>query len=261
MSAYRMKPPMHGLGIRAGHPLATGLELFVPFWEGKSSPFANDVTQNQHVGTLTNGPTWESGPRGGRMKFDGVNQYVTVPMTVPTTAVTMMCVFATRGTADDDRICGSRGAAGDQHGYLLYYNDADEKIYMVVDSSAGYVQAASAIAITDTETHIVVGTWDGANIVCYLDGTPGTPQANAGNLVGLPAEFQIANAVQGSAHWRDSIEAVALWSRALSEGEVLPLTADPYALITPPSTMTLFAGMGGAAANTRRYTLPLLKVG
>ena len=37
----------------------------------------------------------------------------------------------------------------------------------------------------------------------------------------------------------------AIWSRALSASEVAELSYDPYALVRPPSTMTLFAGMGG----------------
>ncbi len=64
----------------AGGDIITGL---VAHWQldESSGSTASDATGQNHNGTLTNGPAWDSsgGRIGGAISFDGVDDYVTIP--------------------------------------------------------------------------------------------------------------------------------------------------------------------------------------
>lgn len=58
--------------------VTSGLVAWWKFDDG-SGTSATDSTGNGNTGTLTNGPTWTTGRKGGALYFDGTDDYVEVP--------------------------------------------------------------------------------------------------------------------------------------------------------------------------------------
>src|ERR1700729_1971261 len=74
MSAVKPNWPM----LRRGHPLAQGLVLGLPVFEG-SGATANDLSGYSDNGVLTGGVTWVGGPSGWALKLDGTSGYISIP--------------------------------------------------------------------------------------------------------------------------------------------------------------------------------------
>src|SRR5690349_1065840 len=61
----------------SGSPFAPGVNTQFNFSEG-SGIIANDLSGNNHNGTLVNGPIWTSGKYGQAVSFDGSNDYINI---------------------------------------------------------------------------------------------------------------------------------------------------------------------------------------
>lgn len=124
-----------------------GLVLCLDAGNSRSYPGSgtawNDLTATSN-GTLTNGPTFVT-DNGGAIKFDGVNDFVTVPHStsfVATNDFTMECVFYWNGsTAAANGIFGKRVGSPVQQ--LQFWNAnstvtaAGDFINIFVDGGAG----------------------------------------------------------------------------------------------------------------------------
>jgi hypothetical protein len=71
-----IKPPFPRLN--RGHPLAQGLGLALPFYEG-SGLTANDLSGDGNTGTLSGGVSWAPGQSGSCLSFGGSNGNVVIP--------------------------------------------------------------------------------------------------------------------------------------------------------------------------------------
>jgi hypothetical protein len=114
--------------------ITDGLVLYLDAANTRSYPGSgtawNDLSRSGNNGTLTNGPTFNSG-NGGSIVFDGVDDFVSVTGSITVTAATFVTWLRRNGNQDQyDGILFSRGAnttgmnfqVSNQLGY--HWNDA-----------------------------------------------------------------------------------------------------------------------------------------
>jgi len=83
--------------------------------------------------------------------------------------------------------------------------------------NTGYVMSVAAIN-TGSWVHIV-GVWNGTNVICFQNGVKATGSAQATVTYDVNSRFQVGSR-ESASFWNGSIDEVAIWSRALTDGEV-----------------------------------------
>jgi len=244
--------------IRTGHPLARGLQLHIPFWEGAGNS-VHDVTGHlrglavgsamggwgdpAHIGTALRGGTEYSAnnlidlgttldPSGWsgvscfallRIKQDVANRYPGILMNVP--AGGHFGCWALQLTYD---------LASGFRGFGWRAGNAATLSHVLADT------------FTNLEIAMIGGTWDKANLRTYYNGRlHGGPTAQA---VGFGANNNAYLNYYLRTQYRSSActyYGVWIWDHALSDAEVAQHYDDPCGLITP-RTRT-FAFFGAAA--------------
>lgn len=236
--AFPLKAPMWAPGIRQGHPLAPGLLRYWPHWTG-SGDRVMDVSPNRGHGRLTGmdaATDWVTAESGHALAFDGAggNEYVLVP--------------------DSDELDGMAALTVVVRAYLTSITAADEFVrktdayYCRMDvflrASEFYVKAGGILRgpFSSPNNSLPTNEWvnvgfvaDGANTHLYINGlsvagggaAPGNiaAVANPVSLGGSPDEA--TETINGQ------MDLAAMWSRALSPGEIEWLYRKPWDLITP----------------------------
>ena len=182
-----------------------------------------DLSGNSYNGTLTNGPTF-SGNKLGTFIFDGTDDNVQLGNAstfLPTSAITINCwaktnvvqvykkifVTVTAGTASITGIYFSLGPAP----YNYYLG--------IVTNNGGQYAGAN----TDPSTSLFsnfCGTYDGANIRLYLNGTLLATQAQTGTIVNTGIG-RISGYDNGGEIWDGNISSFSIYNRSLTATEVL----------------------------------------
>ncbi len=128
---------------------------------------AYDTSGNGLTGTLTNGPIWSAGKRGKSIKFDGVNDYVTVPDNDvldfgTSTPFTVSFWFKMTGSSNADQDFFDKVSG---NGFKVEYNGAQQKLQAYIrNSSAGFCTVRSSVDPED-------GQWRHASVVFYRNPT------------------------------------------------------------------------------------------
>jgi hypothetical protein len=115
-----------------------GLAVYLDGTKYVSGTTWYDLSGNGNNGTLTNGPTYTS-TNGGAIVTDGVDDYITYPLTC-TTAMTVITVAKSNHT--DANAWGTNQYAGmgscrKANGYIIHNNPADRSVNFYVVGSDG----------------------------------------------------------------------------------------------------------------------------
>jgi hypothetical protein len=191
---------------------------------------AYDSSDNSNDGTLTGGPVWtaDSSPLaggGGSLKFDGVDDYVSVDNDAslkPTSAIAISawikCDNPSSGTfryiIDQD----SPNYSG--KGYSLYFS-TNNSLYFTTRSTAANV--SSILGTVDGNWHFLVATWDGTNQKVYLNGVLKDTDPRTSNIEYRTDNypFTVGTKSQSSDfYFNGSIDEVRIYNRAVSAEEV-----------------------------------------
>ncbi|MBI4368611.1 MAG: LamG domain-containing protein, partial [Elusimicrobia bacterium] len=131
------------------------------------------VSSNSATGTFTNGPLWVPGPSGKALKFDGSNDYVTVPnyaaINSPTN-ITVQAWVKTNNTDQTDAIIASKHVGGNES-WALALDNGGSTITFHTDGQPGNIISASNVVVADGRWHHIAATRDSSNDKIYLDGT------------------------------------------------------------------------------------------
>jgi len=237
--AQTEKPELWSPGINNDNPLNQGLFGYWPFWEGGSDKI-HDVGGLGNHGTMTSmlpKTDWRKTSRGYVLNFDSSNDHVRVNVKSldslspnMTIAVGVTPNSITVGEYISDFQDGNVFALvkGYQSGFYNVYGGAYPSLNV-----AGNTQIpASGNGIRD----LVIWTKFGDNLKGYVNGVLGTDVTITTGVwtPALPA-FDIGAKWPpvGSAAFGGQIDFYAIWSRALTQAEVLELYSNPYGLITP----------------------------
>lgn len=190
-------------------------------WNGTAGEVI-DSSGNGNNGTANCGgtcskPTTGSGKFGNGGVFDGVDDYVGINYTNPTTATSVVAWFKRLGVP-----------AG---GYHIITGGANVEIS--INEGGGYIRTGvttatqgrqvfnSGSGLVDGNWHQVAMTYDGTNLVSFIDGTQTASNPVSGSLSGIADE--IGRYLSNSYAANGRIDEVRIYNRALSPREVRDL--------------------------------------
>lgn len=256
------KPPVGPLELIAGHPLASGLVFATPLHETGSNEPMEYVSAARPSAQVIN---WVGTAYGPSPDFNGSSRYIrytdnpiwrpgTSPFTImvlanPISGGSTIGLFSKRNGTNFDQLslmanCNNNG--GPQSGTFGWYH------YDTTTTNSGCTAATS---IVDGAFHQVVLTRVGATHTLYRDGVNmSLSQANTGNpnWNGNPSLYLGAlgntNAAPTGAFLNGQIVYAYYWvGRALSQGEILSLMAEPYQMFRtrPIQRWFVIAAAGG----------------
>jgi hypothetical protein len=192
----------------------------VAYWkfDENTGTTVNDASGNGYTGTFngTTGSQWTTGEINYGLSFNGSNNYVSASWNNLTgnAARTISAWFKTNNTNSANWV--SWGTSSTNYlsqigiysggiGYLGYNNDL----------------TVSAAPYADNNWHHLVVTFDGANMVLYIDGT--SKNTGAKTLATGTSGINIGRAINGTNYYTGNLDEVGIWNRALSQGEITAL--------------------------------------
>jgi Concanavalin A-like lectin/glucanases superfamily len=215
------------LATSAPASAATGPVAHWRFDEGAGTTAA-DASGNGSVGTVQGGATWISGKRNGALAFDGSTGVVRVPSSslLEPQAVTVSAWIRRSGSPGDYKYILGKGALACQSAsYGLYTGPGGGLVFYVADGADFSRSPDAGTAVWDGAWHHVAGTFDGASLRLFVDGTEiagGTPRATPITYTSQTASDLLLGdyAGCGGLAFDGAIDEPKIWARALSGAEV-----------------------------------------
>jgi hypothetical protein len=181
-----------------------------------------DLSGNSNNGTLTNGPTF-SGANQGTFVFDGTDDNVQLGNAsafLPTSAITINCWAKTRVVQVYKKIfvtvtVGTQSITG------IYFSlGPGPYIYLGIITNNGTQYVGTYTDPSTSAFSNFCGTYDGANIRLYLNGTLLATQAQTGTIINTGIG-RISGYDNGAEIWDGNISTFSIYNRALSTSEIL----------------------------------------
>jgi hypothetical protein len=181
-------------------------------------------SEGGHTGTLTNGPSWDTGAIDGGLSFDGSNDYINVPHDDTLSLTGGMTFTAWANTLDTSgaykAILAKDTPGNGQSNYWFGIWD-DELVF-------GFWASGSFRTVKTSSSNLQSGTWyhlaasfDNASDVVrlYVDGI----EVHVGAITYEPttetADLWIAHSVDGE-YWEGTLDDIRIYNTVLSEGEI-----------------------------------------
>lgn len=183
-----------------------------------------DLSGNANNGTLTNGPTFDSG-NGGSIAFDGINDYVNVPITSSlqiTQNITVSVWVYNKVWKNSDIIDGGITAFNNA-GIMLWTRTSDNKIKWGRQWTTGALQLLST-TIFSTILNVwynLVGTYDGTTLKLYYNGVLDNTLVSSFSFNNTDLNIGAGPEVGADGYFNGNIADVKIYNRALSDSEVL----------------------------------------
>ena len=170
----------------------------------------NDLTSNQNVGTLTNGPTFNTGS-GGSIVFDGSNDYINLgnPSTLNILNFTV-CAWAKSSTFTNYQNIIFKGTSTGQYGIAL--NSSGD---WTIQPNTGFTGDILSL----NTWNFFVGTYNGTQITAYRNGVQKQQYSIAQSYFG--SIITVGTDTVNSRYFNGNIAQVSIYNRALSATEIL----------------------------------------
>ena len=183
-----------------------------------------DVSNNNNNGTLTNGPTFNTGS-GGSIVFDGNNDYVETGYVFPSSTSYTMAVWAKSSrTGFSNRLMGNADSTVGLTGTdIIWGASSSTNIYIVrrVGSNDSNRDINTNFSGLNVGWHYICVTYDntGVGMILYVDTTSIATNTTLGFTSSLT--FRIGRDGNGSDAFNGNVAIVQIYNRALSASEVL----------------------------------------
>jgi hypothetical protein len=206
-----------------GNIITDGLVLYLDAANTKSfvsgNTIWNDLSRGGNNGTLTNGPTFNSG-NGGSIVFDGVDDYIALSITpnnIVTTNTTICSWFKTNGISQ--QIILNNQSATNRF-YIQVFNRSGTLVTHWGLGTQQNLLTSNAVINTSQWCQYCV-TYDGTNAIGYLNGVS-TDITNIGlqtydsNLIRIGRFTELLNL-----NFNGNISQTSVYNRTLSSSEIL----------------------------------------
>ena len=222
-------------------PTPTVVNLFtglVGHWEldENSGVIAKDASPLENHGTLVNEPQWTVGKIGGRLRFDGINDYVDLgDSTFDLSSQLSICFWIgnVQQTTAPHQVVLTRGA--DSYPFQVRLSN-DLRAVEVTVRTAETVKLTTGALSPFLSYHVAV-IYDGALSKLYLNGIAASSMAQTGNLnLGLSNQRATLGGWMINNFFKGILDDIRIYNRALSENEVQQLAALTLPTPTPSST-------------------------
>lgn len=181
----------------------------------------NDLNKTGTVGTLTNGPVFES-TNGGMITFDGTNDYVSVsPAYNFSTSNQLTATIWAKSAVSTWNQYGMLMSKRDQ--LVIHPNISTKDVSYYVNTTTGAWQAASITVSDITIFNQYTMTYVGGTIYAYLNGSLITSQSGVGNTLSSDAGDMYIGWDDGIGGriLNGSVGMAMTYNRALTSDEVL----------------------------------------
>ncbi|MBM3214327.1 LamG domain-containing protein [Candidatus Poribacteria bacterium] len=217
-----------------------GLVLYLPFDEG-SGEIAKDESGNKNDGKFSGKVSWVAGKFGKAVK---VTEDAPANMVVVKNSASLNL-----GKAASLVAWCNLESMPDSHNSIITKADT----WMIHLSNwrgpafeweplfwtPAFVawQTAASVNIAKSEWHHIVGTWDGKQVLTYIDGVEKGKYAQAGNSIAdTPADVVIGRDSRGCCNARKatmSVDDVMVWNRAITAAEVKEIYGGNFLSVDP----------------------------
>lgn len=180
-----------------------------------------DLSGNGDDGTLTNGPTFDSG-NGGSIVFDGSNDYVKVPVNLSYSEGTISCWVYPKATGDNFFVYTNNNPTG-AYTHQLGISTSNRLHAYIFDGSVKQFDGVDVMDIN--KWHHCVFWWkDGISFGCYLNGKLQDSRAlntafKSGINFWIGSNSGNVNTVNG--YLNGNISNLQIYNRQLSSQEIL----------------------------------------
>ncbi len=193
---------------------------------------AQDTSGGGNTGTLTSGPVWTKGKLGKALKFDGSDDYVTVPHTTSLTltnfTVSTWFKWESEHPTDVYRSIISKpnnDGSGFTDNFLIYVLDSDHTVGARVGSGGALTTFSSGVDVSDGKWHYVTLTYNSTlgigNI--YVDGISRDPKTSLPTAYTTSSPLLIGEWHQsnpGYGDWSGLIDNVRIYNYARTPAQI-----------------------------------------
>ena len=211
------------MGFHRGPKVITnGLVLSLDAGNTKSYPGSGTAWADKsgfgNNGTLTNGPTFNSG-NGGSLVFDGVDDYVTIPDSTTLRGFTGLTISSwVNKKTKDIKVIGKWDGSAVGVNYILRETSGILQFYTW--TTVGF--AGGNIGINPTSGwNLYTATWDGTTMKAYKNSIVGsTTYSQSGTIDKTGDALLIGNEYDLSLNSDANISIVQIYNRALTAQEI-----------------------------------------
>jgi hypothetical protein len=212
--------------MAAGCAIATPIDpALVGYWsfdEGTGT-IAHDASGFGNDGTLMNGPIWTAGMSGGALKFNGVDDYVSVPDAASLRPAQFTLAAWINIPVEQDTGWGSYIIAKEcsAQGYGLWIDGA-QPAALISDGTTGPYNVYSQVEISLNEWHFITSTYNGTELKLYVDGELRNSATHGFENTTEPLTIGAWNCWGGSIYrfFNGIIDQVGIYTWALSPEEI-----------------------------------------
>ena len=240
--------------LRTFAATAPGLVAAFGFSEGTSSTTV-DASGNGFNGTLANGAAWTAGKNGNGLSFDGIDDKVMLPNTldIPAVPFTLEAWVKPTNFADYGAFFSKRDAAySSQMRFDVGFAINTGRFYVVTDYlSITYFTYVPPLNIW---THLAINA-DSTATTLYVNGVlqETRPAITLGN--DSAAAVTIGGSADDDDHFAGSIDDLRLYSRALTQAEILTdMNTAVASSVAPVLTITQPAAGSSITGSTVNVT-------
>lgn len=238
-SKYNYKPPQ-GSTVDYNHPLAQGLVYCVLFNENSGNILKDLSAQNDNT-NLLNGPSW-NGDYSGSLFFDGSNDNTI--STIGTTFYNYKKDFAVftiykRVSVPSLGYFGQsvNNTDNGNTNVWIFHNGGGNSLYFGVYTQSG-LKSTAAYTINSNQWYSLAGTYNGAQVKFYVDGTlRGTANTTEDMKVSPNSQIMLGKDPRFG-FFHSCYHAVTyVYNRSLAEEEIRSLHENPYQFINNPAAI------------------------
>ena len=181
-----------------------------------------DLSGNNNNGTLTNGPTFNSG-NGGSIVFDGVNDYVSSSYSGPSTSdYTFSVWYNPLSTATTFPLGRGRDGAGDGWSFLLGSDFFWRAGVVKTDGgTVGYVCSSPGIMYYNNWVYLTGVFVGSSTLSLYVNGVLSNSIAVAGSTLRTSTDGWVLGSITTTLYSNMRVASAQVYTKALSAQEVL----------------------------------------
>ena len=239
----------------AAPPGPTGLLAHWPLDEADGVTAADIV--GAHSGTLINGPSWTTGRVGGGVRFDGVDDYISVPdVSVPGNGLTITAWVnssSLSATSHQRFVSKATGAAEQDHVWMLGHtsiNGSNRLRFRLKTGTTTSTLIASVGELPLNTWYHAAATYDGTTMRLYLNGAEVGAVAKTGSIPLDPSiPVHIGRNPDATNHAHGMLDDLRIYNRGLTPGEIgqvmqyEPDLVAPIVSITSPASGSTVSGV------------------
>jgi len=182
-----------------------------------------DISGNGNNGTLTNGPTFNSG-NGGSIVFDGVNDYVNCGnnSSLSISSAITLSSWINSSTLFSSQYFPPFIIKGLNVSYMLFGNSSTNQVRIRIGGNIAANVLDSVSTISANTWYNIIGTYDGTDMKIYINGVLENTKNRIGTIpTGSDTVYMGFNPTGEPIIYNGKISTALVYNRALSATEIL----------------------------------------